>query len=123
MPARSLRRVEHNEVMRYLAAAEVHFVLSFYLMSKPKRIIDKKVLPEYFDALQTRKKNYELRLNDFDIQDGDILILREWDEKRNIYTGRKLRRSVTYVARFKMSQLFWPLEEIMEKGIQVIALK
>jgi len=39
--------------------------------------IHKKILPEYFEAIYSGKKNYELRLNDFEINEGDVLILEE----------------------------------------------
>ena len=86
------------------------------------KTIYKKILPEYFEAVASGKKNFELRLNDFAIEEGDTLELREWDAKTKHYTGRTLSRTVSYVARFKLDQLFWPEEEIKEKGIQIIAL-
>ena len=68
------------------------------------------------------KKNFELRLNDFEIQEGDSLILEEWDPETKQYTGRALERNVTYVAKFKLDQLFWTEDEIKENGIQIISL-
>ncbi len=85
--------------------------------------IEKKCWPQYFDAILSGKKKYELRLNDFDIAAGDILVLREWDPESKKYTGRKIEKRVTYVARFKIDQLFWPEEEIKEKGLQIISLE
>ncbi len=85
--------------------------------------IHKKILPEYFEAIYSGKKNYELRLNDFEINEGDVLILEEWDKNINNYTGRKVEKTVTYVGKFRIDQLFWPEEEIKEKGIQIISLK
>ena len=86
------------------------------------KIVEKKVLPEYFEAILIGKKKYELRLNDFDIAEGDMLFLREWDANTKTYTGREVTKRVTYVGKFKMHELFWPVEEIMEKGIQIISL-
>jgi len=40
-------------------------------------IIRKKIYSEYFDAIVVGKKKYELRLNDFEIAEGDTLILDE----------------------------------------------
>lgn len=43
--------------------------------------IKKKVWPKYFEAIKMGKKNYELRLADWECKEGDILILKEWDPK------------------------------------------
>ena len=83
----------------------------------------KKVWPEYFEAIVAGKKKFELRLNDFDVQEGDALILEEWDPKTKEYTGRKIEKKVTYVLKVKTDQLFWPEKEIKEKGLQVISLE
>lgn len=85
--------------------------------------IKKKIWSEYFDDVNSGKKNYELRLNDFEISEGDMLILEEWNPKTKAYTGRKIERKVSYVGRFKIDELFWSKEEILEKGIQIISLE
>lgn len=88
------------------------------------KTVEKKVWPEYFQEILDEKKTFELRLNDFDISEGDILRLREWDPKESDYTGRELSRTAGYVGRWKIDDLtqFWPREEIDEKGIQIISL-
>lgn len=86
-------------------------------------IIKKKIWPEYFDAVSFGKKKYELRLADFEIGEGDVLFLEEWNPETKEYTGRSMEKKVTYVGKFKMDQLFWPEEEIKEKGIQIISLE
>ena len=78
-------------------------------------IIKKKIWPEYFDAIVSGKKKYELRLNDFEVNEGDSLILEEWDPETKEYTGRKTEKKVTYVGKFKIDNLFWPEKEIKEK--------
>jgi len=62
---------------------------------------------------------------DFDINEGDVLVLKEWDHETKDYTGRKLEKKVGYVGKWKIDDLmqFWPREEIEAKGIQVISLK
>lgn len=85
--------------------------------------INKKVWTEYFNAIASGKKKYELRLDDFDVSEGDILVLEEWDPKTEKYTGRKVEKKVTYVGKFKIDQLFWPKEDIMKKGIQIISIE
>ena len=55
-------------------------------------VIKKKIWPEYFEAVASGKKRYELRLNDFEINGGDIFILEEWNPKTKLYTGRKIEK-------------------------------
>ena len=86
-------------------------------------IIKKKAWPEYFDHVASGKKKFDLRLNDFEINEGDIFVLEEWDPKTKAYTGRKVEKKVTYVGKFKIDQLFWSEEEIKDKGIQIISLE
>lgn len=40
--------------------------------------IEKKILPEYFELIKSGKKTYDFRLGDFEINEGDILVLKEW---------------------------------------------
>ncbi len=86
-------------------------------------IIKKKIWPEYFEVMASGKKKYELRLNDFEINEGDTLVLEEWNPKTKEYTGRRIEKKVTYVGKFRIDQLFWPEKEIKDKGIQIISLE
>ena len=88
-----------------------------------KRIV-KTVLPEYFQDIIEGKKKYEIRLNDFDIEPGDILVLEEWttaDHTTRQATGRVLEKEVTYIRKFKLQDLWFSEEDIYEKGIQIIS--
>lgn len=86
--------------------------------------ITKKVWPKYFQEILDDKKTFELRLNDFEINEGDSLVLKEWDPDTKDYTGRQLEKKVGFVGKWKIEELtqFWPREDIDEKGIQVISL-
>lgn len=86
-------------------------------------IIRKKTWPEYFEAVASGKKNFDLRLNDFEINEGDTLVLEEWNPETKEYTCRKVEKKVTFVGKFKIDELFWPEEEIKEKGIQIMSLE
>ncbi len=86
-------------------------------------VIRKKVWPEWFEAILAGKKKYELRLNDFEVNEGDILLLEEWDPKTQSYTGRTINKKVTYVGKFKIDKLFWSEEKIKEKGLQILSLE
>lgn len=86
--------------------------------------IEKKCWPEYFQKIFEGKKTFELRLNDFDIEEGDVLILKEWNPKTKDYTGRELEKKVGFVGKWKIDELnvFWKKEEIENKGLQIISL-
>lgn len=85
------------------------------------KIIEKKVLSEYFDRIAAGEKTYELRLADWECKPNDVLVLVEIDPKTKMPTGRTMRRKVGYVGKTK-SLDFWNEEEINEHGYQVISL-
>lgn len=58
---------------------------------------DLKIWPEFFTAIVEGKKTFEIRVNDRDFKVGDILILREWHNLLEKYTGRIVSRKVTYI--------------------------
>jgi ribosomal protein S17 len=84
--------------------------------------IEKKVQPPYFEAILKGDKNFEVRLNDFECNEGDILVLREWDPEKKDYTGRTLEKKVTYVVKTR-DLPFWSQEEVEKNGYQIIGFK
>jgi ASC-1-like (ASCH) protein len=84
--------------------------------------IKKKAWPEYFELILSGKKKYDMRVNDFDIKEGDTLVFEEWDPETKQYTGRKLEKEVTFVGKWKLGDAFFPEKEVREKGIQIISL-
>lgn len=90
-----------------------------------QRIV-KKVLPEYFQDILDGKKKYELRLNDFEVEPGDTLVLEEYtssDPETRKATGRVVEKTVTYLRKFKLQDLWWSEKDIKEKGIQIISFE
>ena len=65
----------------------------------PKPINQKlKTWPEYFEAVRTEKKTFEVRsIEDRDFMVGDMLDLQEWCPKKKKYTGRSCTVKVSYV--------------------------
>jgi len=88
---------------------------------KVTRVIFKKVWVEYFEAIREGRKKFELRLADFEIEEGDVLVLQEWDYRQGIYTGHRLAFRVGYVLKVE-DPLFWSKEEIEKYGLQIISL-
>jgi len=85
-------------------------------------IIKKKIWPQYFDAVASGKKRFELRIADFNIKEGDTLILEEWNPETKQYTGRKIEKSVDFILNFGLND-FGQEEIIKEKGLFVIQFK
>jgi ASC-1-like (ASCH) protein len=52
---------------------------------------------EYFQAVKLGRKSFEVRLNDRNYQVGDTLILQEWDQAIQEYTGEEFSVVVTYI--------------------------
>lgn len=70
--------------------------------------IHKKINREYFEMILSGQKTFEYRVNDFECNPGDILVLEEYeydngydDTANRRPTGRTIRKKVGYVARTK----------------------
>ncbi|MFZ4648131.1 MAG: DUF3850 domain-containing protein [Patescibacteria group bacterium] len=88
-----------------------------------KRII-KKAIPGLFQDILDGKKNFDLRLNDFEIEPGDTLVLEEWtsvDPETRQATGRVIEKEAKYLFKFKLEDLWFSEEDIKEKGFQIIS--
>jgi len=83
--------------------------------------IRKKTWPKIFEMVKSGKKKFDVRLADFSVKEGDTLILEEWDPKKKKYTGRKLKKKVKYVLKFKLDD-FGQKKEIEKRGLHVIQL-
>lgn len=84
--------------------------------------IEKKVWPVFFKKIKSGKKTFDLRLADFRCKPGDVLVLREWNPKTKKYTGKVLKKKVTYV--LKTNKLkFWPKKDVNRYGLQVIGFR
>ena len=68
-----------------------------------------KTWPKYFKGIKSGEKTFEIRKNDRDFKEGDILILEEYDPKHKAYTGQRAQMKVEYI--------LFPSEEV-EIGIK-----
>jgi hypothetical protein len=84
--------------------------------------IHKKIWPEFFEKVQNGEKDFELRLADFDIKKGDILILEEYDPKTKQCTGRKIVKKCNSIMKVNPMS-FYSTEEIEKNGLYVIGLE
>lgn len=56
-----------------------------------------KTWPDYFKAVKSGEKKFEIRKNDRNFRVGDELILEEYLPHAKQYTGNKILKIVTYV--------------------------
>jgi len=55
--------------------------------------------PEYFAVIKIGSKTFDLRKNDRNYQEGDDVVFEEFRPGIGTYTGRSVRRRITYVLR------------------------
>jgi hypothetical protein len=82
--------------------------------------IEKKLWPERFEQVLSGTKKSDVRLADFEVRPGDLLILREWDPEKEDYTGRMLEREISLVTKTKGLKV-GSEEEIVKFGFQVLS--
>jgi hypothetical protein len=56
-----------------------------------------KVWPEFFRELVLGIKKVEIRRNDRNFKERDLLVLQEWNRKTQRYTGHKVVRKIDHV--------------------------
>ena len=56
-----------------------------------------KLAQQFYDAVEKRVKNFEVRFNDRDYRIGDWLVLCEWDGTK--FTGNEIVRRIDYICR------------------------
>ncbi len=84
--------------------------------------IRKKVWSKYFERVLSGEKKVELRIADFECKPGDVLVLEEWDPETKKYSGRKIRKKVSYVMKTKDAP-FWTKEEIDKYGYLIMQME
>lgn len=65
-----------------------------------------KILPEFFPLVEKGKKRFELRKNDRNYQEDDILLLQEYFDGE--YTGRQCVVKITNVFGSNNEESLWP---------------
>ncbi len=83
--------------------------------------IRKKVWPEYFQLILNGTRKFELRLADFDIKEGDLLILEEYDPETKTYTSRTIKKKAKSIIKVNPTRMH-DLEEIKKFGFYIIEI-
>ena len=84
-------------------------------------VIRKKTWPSEFKDILDGKKRFDVRLDDFEVGEGDVLVFEEFDPKKGEYTGRKIKKRVNYLLRTKEAK-YWSQKDVDEKGFIVMSL-
>lgn len=89
---------------------------------KNKMEIKKKTWPELFNKILESKKNSDVRLADFDLKEGDILVFEEYNPKTKKYTGRTIKKKVKNLTKLNLTD-FSSYEDFKKYGHWLIDLE
>lgn len=84
--------------------------------------IKKKTWPEFFKQTLEGKKKFDLRLADFDLKEGDVLVLEEYDPETKTYTGRSIKKQVKFLIKWNPAKAH-PPEDIKNFGFWEIGFE
>lgn len=84
-------------------------------------VVRKKIHPEYFELVISKRKKFEFRVADFNIKEGDTLVLQEWDPKTKKYTGRSIIRKVDYMVKLNLDS-FGQRDLLEKNGFYILQL-
>lgn len=59
-----------------------------------------KIRPDYFDAILSGQKTFEVRYNDREYKTGDTVALMEFNAMTNVYTGRIIYRRIGFLTTY-----------------------
>ena len=85
-------------------------------------IIEKKIWPKFFKEVKSGNKKFEFRLADFKCKKGDILVLKVYNPKTKKYTGKSIRKKISFVVKSDGTE-FWAKKDIKKYGFQIIFFK
>ncbi|MBC9808167.1 ASCH/PUA domain-containing protein [Carnobacterium maltaromaticum] len=80
------------------------------------KVHELKIEPKYFEAVKDGRKKFEIRKNDRNFQEGDILILKEYDPITQLFSGEAIEAEISYMPDFPLKDGYVVLgiEEIWE---------
>ncbi len=83
--------------------------------------IKKKTWPESFQAVLEGRKKFDLRLADFDLREGDTLILEEYNPETKQYTGRSIKKHIKWLYKWNPAKAY-SAEQIEQFGFWEIEM-
>ena len=83
--------------------------------------IIKKCDKDMFELVLSGKKNFEVRLGNIKVDEGDVLILKECDENEK-ETGREIEKKIGFVLNTK-DMTWWTEEEKNKNGFVIMGFR
>jgi len=87
-------------------------------------VIKKKCWPEWFKTFISGERTLELRLADFDLREGDTIIMEEYNPETKQYTGRIASFNCKKVEHSAQDPLqFYKIDDVRKHGFWIIELE
>jgi len=84
--------------------------------------IHKKCWPVFFEEVLKGNKKFEVRLADFNVEEGDILVLEEYNPETKEYTGRSVKKKINFARKWNICYAY-SLEDIKKFGLNLIGFE
>jgi len=82
--------------------------------------IEKKLKKEYFEKVMSGVMNTDTRLADFECNEGDVIVYKEWDGEAQSFTGREVEKKIVSVTKNARPRP-WTEENIEKYGFHTIS--
>ena len=84
-----------------------------------KNFVIKRVYRDEYKDIESCERPFILLIGDAQVEKGDLVTIKEWDDKTKQCTGKYLERRILSVTKVDLKKHFW-LKEAIEKGIKII---
>ena len=116
---------DSNSVVRHTLRPRAQGRVAHHLQSTVRsnfmKTIIKKIDKEWLDLILADKKKFELRIADFQIEEGDVLKLMEYtNDNIRKPTGRSVEKTVKYLRKVDLKKWIEKQPKLLEKGFYVI---
>lgn len=86
------------------------------------KTVEKKCWPKNFELFATGKRILDFRLADFDLEQGDMLVLTEYDPEKKKLTGRTTQLKVKRLEKVGNITRYYSEEELEKHGFYLMLL-
>lgn len=63
-----------------------------------------KILKKYFDRVKDGSKKFEIRFDDRDYKEGDFVVLHEWNDALQEYSGETLTKRIGFITGYEQKE-------------------